>query len=73
MLQIPFALPAFPRGIHLITSQVEAQLPDLPDIGLLHLFIQHTSAGLTLNENADPSVRRDLAANLDELVPEEAP
>ena len=73
MLQIPFALPAFPRGIHLITSQVEAQLPDLPDIGLLHLFIQHTSAGLTLNENADPSVRRDLAANLNELVPEEAP
>ncbi len=73
MFQIPFALPAFPRGIHLITSQVEAQLPKLPKIGLLHLFIQHTSAGLALNENADPSVRSDLASSLDQLVPEEAP
>ena len=72
MPQSFFSLPAVPRGIHLVTSQVEKFLPKLPDLGLLHLFIQHTSAGLTLNENADPTVRSDMAISLDELVRENA-
>ena len=57
-----FHLPPYPRGFHLVTHHVEAALPELPAVGLLHLFIQHTSAGLTLNENADPTVRSDFAA-----------
>ena len=57
--QNSFCLPAFRRGFHLITSLVEKELPELPEEGLLNLFIQHTSAGLTINENADPSVRTD--------------
>ncbi len=68
-----FHLPPYPRGFHLITHHVEAALPELPAVGLLHLFIQHTSAGLTLNENADPTVRSDFATSFDELVPEGAP
>jgi len=72
MPQKKISLPAFPRGIHLITSKVEKFLPKLPNIGLLNLFIQHTSAGLTLNENADPTVRSDMAISLDKLVSENA-
>ena len=53
-----------------MTHHVEAALPPLPVTGLLHLFIQHTSAGLTLNENADPTVRNDFAASFDALVRE---
>ena len=73
MEQIIFHLPPYPRGFHMVTDHGEAALPELPAVGLLHLFIQHTSAGLTLNENADPTVRRDFAASFDELVPEGAP
>jgi secondary thiamine-phosphate synthase enzyme len=47
------------RGFHLVTRQIEQALDDLPNEGLLHLFLRHTSAGLTINENADPSVRDD--------------
>lgn len=68
--QTTFNLPAYPRGFHLVTHHVEAALPPLPVTGLLHLFIQHTSAGLTLNENADPTVRNDFAASFDALVRE---
>ncbi len=73
MEQTTFRLSAYPRGFHLVTHHVEAALPPLPQIGLLHLFIQHTSAGLTLNENADPTVRSDFAASFDELVRENEP
>ena len=73
MEQMIFHLPPYPRGFHLVTHHVEAALPKLPVVGLLHLFIQHTSAGLILNENADPTVRSDFAASFDELVPEHAP
>ena len=73
MEQTTFHLPTYPRGFHLVTHHVEAALPPLPQIGLLHLFIQHTSAGLTLNENADPTVRSDFAASFDELVRENEP
>ena len=70
MDQTTFNLPAYPRGFHLVTHHVEAALPPLPVTGLLHLFIQHTSAGLTLNENADPTVRNDFSASFDALVRE---
>ena len=62
-------LPEFRRGFHLITNVVESHL-DLPDKGLLNLFVQHTSAGLTINENADPSVRHDFETILNKIVPE---
>ena len=71
--QVTFHLPPYPRGFHLVTHHVEAALPELPVVGLLHLFVQHTSAGLTLNENTDPTVRSDFASSFDELVPESAP
>lgn len=61
-----------PRGFHLITSDIVAALPQLTQInvGLLHVFIQHTSASLCINENADPSVRRDFLTAFNRLVPE---
>jgi secondary thiamine-phosphate synthase enzyme len=64
-----------PRGFHLITGEVEAALPELRDlrVGLAHLFIRHTSASLTLNENASPDVRRDFETWFDRAVPEGAP
>jgi secondary thiamine-phosphate synthase enzyme len=60
------------RGCHLITRDVERGLPELARTraGVLHVFLQHTSASLTLNENASPDVRVDLAAVMDRLVPE---
>jgi secondary thiamine-phosphate synthase enzyme len=62
------------RGCHLITSDVLQALPELNGIrrGLLHIFIQHTSASLTINENADSDVRRDLENSLSALAPEDA-
>ena len=68
--QIEFRLPAYKRGFHLITNSVEKELGKLPQTGLLHLFIKHSSAGLTLNENADPSVRMDFESIFNKLVPE---
>ena len=68
--QTEFTLPAVPRGFHLITNQVLSNLPDLPETGLLHLFLKHTSAALTINENADPDVRTDMAYIFDKLVKE---
>lgn len=62
-----------PRGAHLVTREVLDALPELAGlrVGLLHVLIQHTSASLTLNENASPDVRRDLRSWLDAAVPEE--
>lgn len=71
--QTEFCLPALNRGIHLITSQVLRQIEPLPVQGLLHLFIKHTSAGLAINENADPGVRRDMETILNRMFPENAP
>ena len=67
-------LPAFSRGFHLITHYVEKALPELANInaGVLHVFIQHTSASLTINENADPTVREDFESHFNVLVPESA-
>ena len=63
------------RGFHLVTREIVGALPELGDItiGLLHLLIQHTSASLTLNENASPDVRRDFESYFNAAVPEDAP
>jgi secondary thiamine-phosphate synthase enzyme len=64
-----------PRGFHLVTRELERGVPDLADIsvGLAHVFIRHTSASLTLNENASPDVRRDFESWFDRAVPEDEP
>ncbi|HEY4895344.1 MAG TPA: secondary thiamine-phosphate synthase enzyme YjbQ [Solirubrobacteraceae bacterium] len=63
-----------PRGFHLITREVSEAVLEIGEleIGLLHLFVRHTSASLTINENASPDVRRDFAAHFDAVVPESA-
>ncbi len=63
------------RGFHLITHEVEQALSQLGvvKVGLLHVFIKHTSASLTINENADPTVRQDFESHFNEMVPENAP
>jgi secondary thiamine-phosphate synthase enzyme len=63
------------RGLHLVTAEIEAALQGMPRlaVGLLHVFIRHTSASLSINENADPDVPRDLEAALDALAPEDFP
>lgn len=68
-------LPPQPRGFHLITRPIVAALDELAqiDIGLLHVFIQHTSASLSINENADPDVPVDLERSFNELAPEDFP
>jgi len=68
--QKEITLPGFRRGFHLITRQIEAELPELPETGLLHILVKHTSAGITLNENADPSVRRDFESYMNVMIPE---
>ncbi len=73
--QKTFTLAPRERGFHLVTREVTAQLPELSQVrvGLLHVFIHHTSASLTLNENASAEVRGDLERHFNELVPEGAP
>lgn len=68
-------LQAFNRGFHLITSTILDSIPEIKEIktGMLQVFIKHTSAGLTINENADPSVRQDFESHINVLVPENAP
>lgn len=73
MTQKEITLPSFPRGFHLITDQIEKNLPNKPATGMVHIFIKHTSAGLTINENADPSVRKDFETIMNKLVPENDP
>lgn len=73
--QQTISLPAMRRGVHLITSQVLDGIAEISRIriGLLHVFIQHTSASLTINENADPDVRVDFESSLNAIVPEDFP
>jgi secondary thiamine-phosphate synthase enzyme len=71
--QYEIILPRFKRGFHLITGIIEGHLKDLPEAGLLNLFLRHTSAALTLNENADPDVPGDLVYAINKLVPENDP
>jgi len=72
-LQREISLRARPRGFHLVTEEVVGELPEMRglQVGLCHLFIRHTSASLTLNENASPDVRRDFKAWFDRAVPED--
>ena len=68
-------LPVFPRGFHIIMDNILKEIPEIRDIssGLLHLFIKHTSASLTINEDADPTVRADFETHFNIMVPENAP
>jgi secondary thiamine-phosphate synthase enzyme len=74
-IQRELTLDPRPRGFHLVTDEVERGVPELGElaVGLAHVFIQHTSASLTLNENASPDVRRDFETWVNEAVPEGAP
>ncbi len=64
-----------PRGYHLITTEVLREIPEIAEInmGILQVFIKHTSASLTVNENADPTVRTDFENHMNKMVPENAP
>jgi secondary thiamine-phosphate synthase enzyme len=68
-------LDAYPRGLHLITHEIAAGMSELADVsvGLLHVFILHTSASLTINENADPDVPLDMELSLNAIAPENFP
>lgn len=70
--QTKFALKPRKKGSYLITDEVIKAVPQIKqyEVGILHLFLQHTSAGLTLNENCDPDVRADLTTSLDRIAPE---
>lgn len=71
--QKEFRLKARSRGFHLITDEVLQQLPEIGEIktGLLNVFIKHTSASLSINENADPTVRKDFESHFNQMVPED--
>ncbi len=75
LFQKEIQLKSYSRGYHLITAIVENQMPEIRQIqaGMLKVFIKHTSAGLTINENADPTVRKDFETFINELVPETYP
>ena len=68
-------LPRYRRGFHLITDQIKDEFSDIKsiDIGILHILVKHTSAGITINENADPTVRQDFESHFSKSVPENAP
>ena len=65
-------LPKYSRGFHVITDIIENKFTVLPNIGIMHIFIQHTSASLTVNENTDISVRKDFESHMNQMVPENA-
>ena len=71
VIQKKIQLPRYPRGCHLITHKIVEQLPELSTVqaGLLSVYIQHTSASLTINENADPDVVRDFTMEINKIVP----
>ena len=73
--QNEITLPAFSRGFHPITNEVVNGVPELQQIetGMLHVFIMHTSASLTINENADPDVPHDLECSFNAIAPEDFP
>ena len=73
--QIEVNLVAKTRGFHLITNEIESRLTAIQEIecGILHLFIKHSSASLTINENADPTVRTDMEKHFNVMAPERAP
>ena len=64
-------LKGYPRGYHLITQKILDSIPALPQSGLMNIFVKHSSAGLTINENADPTVRQDFETSINRLFPED--
>ena len=70
VVQKEISLPEYKRGFHLITSLIEKNLPQLPEMGMLNIFIKHTSAAICINENADPSVRYDFNKFFSTLIPD---
>ena len=70
--QVEITLKEYPRGFHLITQEILQQVGSLPESGIFHVYIKHTSAGLTINENADFTVREDFESSFNRLVPEDA-
>jgi len=74
-IQKPMTLTPHRRGFHLITEDILRAIPEIStvNVGLLHVFIQHTSASLTINENADPDVPRDLETSFNAIAPEDFP
>ena len=75
VFQAELKLSPFPRGFHIITSDILESFPEIKiiNLGILHVFIKHTSASLTINENADPTVLSDFESHMNVMVPEEAP
>ncbi|MGB0392211.1 MAG: YjbQ family protein, partial [Salibacteraceae bacterium] len=71
--QFEIVLPQFKRGIHLISNEIISKLPSLPENGLMHVFLKHTSAAISINENADPSVRVDMHTSIENMIPESQP
>jgi secondary thiamine-phosphate synthase enzyme len=71
--QTEILLNRYSRGFHLITSQIEKNLPKLPEKGIVNIFIEHTSAAIAINENADPSVRYDFNSFINRLIPDGDP
>lgn len=71
--QIEIALKQYKRGFHLITNEILNKIGVLPEKGLLHVFIKHTSAGITINENADPTVLHDFEVAFNRLIKENEP
>ncbi|MEQ9067249.1 MAG: secondary thiamine-phosphate synthase enzyme YjbQ, partial [Gimesia chilikensis] len=74
-IQKQIRLPALPRGFHIVTREVLSEVPELSQIetGLMHVFIMHTSASLSINENADPDVPVDLEMSFNKIAPESFP
>lgn len=75
VVQRKISLSPYPRGFHLITREILEAIPEIRNVkaGLCNVFIQHTSASLTINENADPTVRKDFESHFNKMVPENAP
>ncbi|HDZ04237.1 hypothetical protein LCGC14_0068640 [marine sediment metagenome] len=75
LFQKEIVLPAYLRGFHIITEHIVSKVPEIKEMnnGFLQVFIKHTSASLTINENADPTVREDFESHINILVPENAP
>ena len=71
--QKEITLPVYKKGLHIIDREIINALGDFPEKGVLNIFIKHTSAGLTINENADPDVQTDLLTLLERMAPEGAP
>ncbi|PCJ27021.1 MAG: secondary thiamine-phosphate synthase [Flavobacteriales bacterium] len=71
--QFEFSLKEYSRGFHIITEKILNNIEELPETGVLHLFIKHTSAGLTINENADPTVLSDFESSFNHIVKENEP